>query len=196
MQTPYIYVAVILTLFVATWSAAHATSGAVVDLSHFSFTEPDNRDWKKEFVGPRKAVYSLRRGNNYHQMVLLENVVRDPSLRRMSIPLIANHYRNSEKHNMIEMGVNKGLYELLDVTMGEKTVGGKTYYTMKYATKYKKAFNFQRAQLYLLFPEKKEVTDFLFAIYVQSAPSKKKLKESLLSDFLDVLETVRILQNN
>jgi hypothetical protein len=194
MQTKYIGAALYLALLVVTFSTVHASQEVEAHFSHFSFDQPDQNDWKNQEFGTRKAVYSSKRGSNYHQIVLMENFIRDEAMKLMGIPSIANHYRNTEKRNMIELGVNRGLYELLNLTMGEDTVGEKTFYTMKYSTKQKKAFT--NAQLYLFFPGTKKVTNFFLALYVQTAPSKKKLKKSLEKDFFGVLETVKVRGND
>lgn len=169
-------------------TAGFTASADKTKLLHFSFTAPDAKVWKNEFFDPRKAVYVSRRGKVYYQITLLDNYIRDSSMKRLSPESIANHFRNQEKNNMIRMGVNTGMYALHDLKMGEDTQGENLYYTMTYVTKQKSFYS--SAKLYLFFPDKDKVQDFLVAHYGESAPSKELLTQSQEDDFYRLLQTV------
>ncbi len=166
-----------------------AASPKSKSLPHFTFAAPEDGRWSEEGPpNPQSFVYGARRGTARYRIVVLENTLVDEKMKTATAKEVADDYRLGEKNNMIEQGVRPGLYELLDVEMGQESLGGKLYFTMKYSTRSKA--HYERARLYLYFPSESQNQYFLVAHYSEVAPNQRGLNVSLDTAFAGVLETI------
>ena len=158
-------------------------------LPHFSFSAPEDDAWVEEQVlNKGKIVFTARRGAVVYRITLLENSILDEKMRQASAKDVADDFRNREKNIMIERGVKGGLYELSELTMGQETIGGKLYFTMKYSTSVQGGV--QSSKGYLYFPSEYDNNYFLMALYSEATRSGDLPTFSFESEFLDVLQTV------
>lgn len=158
-------------------------------LPHFSFSAPEDDAWVEEqILNKGKTVFTARRGAVVYRITLLESSILDEKMRKASAKDVADDFRNSEKNDMIERGVKRGLYELSDLIMGQETIGGKLYFTMKGSTSVQGGV--QSGGLYLYFPSEYDNNYFLIAHYSEATRSGDLPTFSFESEFLDVLQSV------
>jgi len=157
-------------------------------LKHFEFSAPPDGPWQvdRSTSGMGSVTYLHKEGGALYQITLLENVVLNPEFRKATAAWVADDFRAAERAGMEELGA--GQYRLRDVQMGEETLGGKVYYTMSYVTE--AGGHYQRARLYLHFPQASDNEYFLVAHYSETARRRSDLKSSHEADFRLVLENV------
>ena len=158
----------------------------------YSFVVPANNGWhvQKPDKGNELAIITNKIGPFTFQMKMMKNVILGEKMKGATAKEVADDYRGLEKRIMIEQGVNKGLYELKDVTMGEETLGNKYFYTMNYEVVSKSGT--QRANLYLHFPEPKNNEYVIVAHYSETIPANAFLVESFKPDFISTIETLSL----
>jgi hypothetical protein len=101
----------------------------------------------------------------------------------------ADAYRDWEVRHMQSEGVDKGLYELSDVSQEETTVGGKTLYTLDYRQHWPNpdgADILIHAHLYLYFPDSYAKTRRFYWIHYQHLCEEGE-EEQLLMEIVDGL---------
>ena len=181
-------------VFLALTCIEATSAGELFKFEHFSYSIPENDVWKSLPANPNHNVYVANVDKVTYQITLLENVFLGSSSINRTAQSVADDYRENEKQGMLEMGVKKGLYELHDLTMGEKKVGDKLFYTMTYTTSAHSGLmsNYETAKLFLYFPNKNYVEEFFVAHYSESASKRKKLGLKMEPDFFDLLESISV----
>jgi len=164
-----------------------------IQMPSYSFVVPSDNGWHIQKPGKinELAIIANKIGPFTFQMKMMKNVILGENMKGATAEEVADDYRGLEKRIMIEQGVNKGLYELKDVTMGEETLGNKNFYTMKYVIVSKSGT--QRANLYLYFPESKNNKYFIVAHYSETIPANAFLIKSFKDDFISTIETLSLL---
>jgi len=151
----------------------------------YSFARPPDQGWRLERDDSRDyAILTKRIEPVVWQIRTYKNPVRSDVLVAATAKEIADDFRKLQVVNMTEEGVNKGLYELRDVEMGEEIVGEKKFYTMEHVI-----FNqelVQKVSTYLYFPQPANNQFFFVALYFEKTPSNANAK-SYRQDFLNVL---------
>jgi len=165
------------------------------NFEHFSFAIPENDAWMMLTTNPNQVAFIASVNKTHYRMTLLENIYEGRSIVSRTAQSVADDFREHEKQGMIELGVNQGLYELHDLTMGETMVGDKLFYTMTYTTEARSGFKsaYESAMLYLYFPNENYVEEFFLAHYTESASKRKRLNLAMESDFLRLLKSVSII---
>ena len=165
-------------------------SNKYVQMPHYSFVVPPGKGWRiQQFDSPdERAVITQIAGPIRFEMRLMRNVVSDGELKQATAKAVADDYRALEQRTMIEQGVNRGLYRLEDVTLGEETLAGLTFYTMSYTVVGDSGT--QRAALYLWFPQPEGNETFIVAHYSETVPPQVLLFTSNLRDFKSTLQTL------
>lgn len=166
-----------------------------ISMPSYSFVVPPNDDWQ------------LIKGNPQSEELFLINTIADmvefrvrlihapipPELTRESAKYAADDYRNNEKNILILEGVEKGMYELKNIKMGEEIIGDKKFYTMTYNNR-TKDFS-QASRLYLYFPKEYGNEYFLLALYTESVNNNitmaYKSKEKEFKEMLKSLVLVK-----
>jgi hypothetical protein len=182
----------------ATTNGTEVTAGNnQIVMPHYSVTVPPNEGWHlhrpggfQELAILTKEQSSTPLGAVVFEMKFMRNAVLDPSMRTQKAKQIADDFRKIEKRIMIEQGVNRGLYKLSDVKMGEERVGGKRFYFMDYRTH--SSVTRQWASLYLFFPKGQGNDAFIVAHYSETMPVDVVLFNYSKSNFVDVLRTLRV----
>lgn len=186
------FVIILLAPIVGCASLAPAVtqSNNHVQMPHYSFVVPPDHGWRlQRFDNPAESVLITQRVGPFHfQMKIMWNVVFDDALKQATAKAVADDFRELEKRIMIEQGVNRGLYRLEDVTLGEETMAGLTFYTMDYLVV--SDAGTQRAALYLWFPEPQHNEAFIVAHYSETMPPNSALLKSYLPDFKSTLQTL------
>lgn len=161
-------------------------------MPHYSFSVPPNKGWHIKIIGGKYEVVQVKKriGSVVFKMRLMRNLVLNEKLKRSSAKFISKDFREHEKRIMIQQGVDKGLYKLNDVTMKEKEIGRKIFYTMSYVIK-KTTYN-QNSELYLFFPKVKNNDNFIVAHYSESIHVNLSNVKTHKPDFLNVLETLSV----
>lgn len=163
-----------------------------VQMPHYSFVLPPDRGWHlQRFDSPNEsAIITQRIGPLHFEMKIMRNVVTDDALKQATAKAVADDFRELEKRIMIEQGVNRGLYRLENVTLGEETIGGLTFYTMDYVLVGDSGT--QGAALYLWFPEPERNESFIVALYSETIPPNTVLLKSYRPDFKSTLQTLTL----
>jgi hypothetical protein len=194
----YVYVAVLMLLIgCASIGTSITKNNSQINFPHYSITVPPDQGW--HLLRPNEtnevALVSLKFGpplSVQFRMLFMKNDILDERVRSQSAQDVADDYRNMEKRTMIEQGVNKGQYQLSDVIMGEETVGGNKFYTMKYTTSnddYK-----QNASLYLYFPRQEKNPYFIVVHYSETMPSGVAISTKYYPQFIETLKSLRVNQ--
>ena len=172
------------------------TSNARITFPHYSIVVPPDRGWRvvrpneKGEVAVVTMTLDLPGAPATFRMQFLRNEVLHEVPRSWSARQVADNFRKMERQIMIEQGVNKGLYKLGDVVMGEESVGDKTFYTMKYTTSDSRVN--QSASLYLFFPKEEKNTYFLVIHYSETIPRGAAVVLPFHREFLETLKSLRI----
>jgi cobalamin-dependent methionine synthase I len=168
-----------------------------INFPHYSIAVPPDQGWR--LLRPNEmnevAVVTLELGpplSVKFRMQFIKNDILDERVRSLSAQQVADDYRNMEKRIMIEQGVNKGQYQLSEVMMGEETVGGNRFYTMKYTTS-DSAYT-QNASLYLYFLRQEKNPYFIVIHYAETMPSGVVISTKFYPEFLETLKSLRINQ--
>jgi hypothetical protein len=163
-----------------------------IQFPNCSFTLPAEAGWhiQQLDVSSQRAVFEKKEGAVIFQILVLRNTIRNRTLRASPAEVVADHYRDGEELNMMEQGVNKGLYQLKDLRRGTETLGGKTFYTAGYTT-FRKDIS-QRAVLYLYFPKEKGNDSFIVAHYSETIPTGASMVKSCKSDFTNTLASLTV----
>ena len=166
-----------------------AAQGLASALPHFEFAAPTAWGWQQlDSKDPAIIVFTSQRDSAFYRITLLEREILDRSEPGAGTKEIAEHYMQAELSDMVEKGVQRGLYQLLDVEHGEEVVGGRLYYTMKYKTMGQT--HYQTAALYLHFPLEQRREYFLVGHYSAAAPARELIAKPFEADFLSALESV------
>ena len=175
----------------ASLGTAVTQSNNRVQMPHYSFVVPPDRGWYiQRFDSPdESAILGQQAGGLRFEMKLMRNVVSDDSLKQATAKAVADDFRELEKRIMTEQGVSRGLYLLEDVTMGEETIDGRTFYTMHYTLV--AGSGQQKGALYLWFPRPEGNDAFIVALYSETMPPNTALLvSSLYGDFKSTLQTL------
>lgn len=167
-------------------------SNSHVQMPHYSFVVPPGRGWHvQRFDSTAESAIIAQRAAPFQiEMKFMRNVVADDALRQATAKAVADDFRQLEQRIMIEQGVNRGLYRLENVTLGEETIGGLTFYTMDYVLVGDSGT--QRAALYLWFPKPERNESFIVALYSETSPPNSLLLSSHLPDFKSALQTLTL----
>ena len=160
-------------------------------MPHYSLSTPAERGWRVKQVPKQNETTTLTRkvSRSKFRIQVLVNTIRFPSLRASTPEEIANAFRGHEKSTMIRQGVERGLYRLEDLVMGETEIGGKTFFTMDYVVKSKEGT--QVCSLYLCFPLPMGNEYFVITHYSETHPLGASPAASLRGDFERVLESLQ-----
>lgn len=174
----------------ASMALAVTRSNNHIQMPHYSFVVPPDRGWHiQRLDSPDEiAIIGQRAGPLRFQMKLMRNVISDDALKQATAKVVADDFREREKRIMIEQGVNRGLYRLEEVTMGEETLDGLTFYTMSYSVVADSGK--QQAALYLWFPRTERNDAFIVAHYSETMPPNTFLVSTLFTDFTSILQTL------
>lgn len=167
-------------------------SNSHVQMPHYSFVVPPDHGWRvQRFDNPdESAIITQRIGPFHFEMKIMRNLVADDALRQATAKAVADDFRQLEQRIMIEQGVNRGLYRLENVSLGEETIAGLTFYTMDYVVAGDSST--QRAALYLWFPKPERNESFIVALYSETIPPDSVLLKSYLPDFKSTLQTLTL----
>lgn len=163
-----------------------------VQMPHYSFVVPPDRGWHIQRLDDpyESALITQRAGPVSIEMKIMRNVVLDDTLKQATAKAVADDFRELEKKTMIEQGVNRGLYRLENVTTGEETLGGLTFYTMEYSAI--GTTSTQRAVLYLWFPKPEQNDAFIVAHYSETTAPNIFALTPFLPDFKSTLQTLAV----
>jgi hypothetical protein len=165
-----------------------------IQMPHYSFAVRPDQEW--HLLRPDEAnevvVITNKLGPFIFQMRMMRNVIHDANLKAASAKTVADDFRNREKQIMIEQGVNKGLYQLRDLAMGEEMVGDKKIYTMNYVIF--AATGTQKASLCLYFPKDENNDYFIVAHYSETVPPNAILMKSFKPEFLEAVKGLQVSQ--
>lgn len=192
----YVSAAVLLLLVgCASIGTSITRNNSQITFPHYSIMVPPDQGWHllRPDEGYEVAVVTQEFGPPMSaklQMRFIKNDIVDESRRSWSAQQVADEYRNLEKQIMIEQGGNKGQYKLCDVVMGEETVGGKKFYTMKYTTLADTLK--QTASLYLYFPREVKNPYFMVIHYSETMPHGAFIANSFHLEFLETLKSIRV----
>lgn len=178
----------------ATMGTEITKSNNQIQMPHYSFVAPPDQEWYLLRLDEKNeaAVIEMKAGPFTFQMKMMRNVILDENLKVASAKTVADDFRNIEKQTMIEQGVNKGLYQLRDLTMSEEMVGDKNFFTMNYLISANTGT--QKASLYLYFPKDEKNDYFILAHYSETVPPNAFLVKSFKSEFLEALKSLRVGQ--
>ena len=179
----------------ASTAPAVTRSNNHVQMPHYSFVVPPDNGWRvQRFDNPNEsAIITQRIGPLRIEMKIMRNVVTDDALKQATAKAVADDFRELEKRIMIEQGVNRGLYRIENLTLGEETIGGLTFYTMDYILVGDSGT--QGAALYLWFPEPERNESFIVAHYSETIPPNTfVLLKSYRPDFKSTLQTLTLRQ--
>jgi hypothetical protein len=174
-----------------------------LDLPRFSFLAPADQGWRVRrpaFTAAAASTYGARHPADGHEVVDVTLQLGPPAsallvmrfmqvdivnarIRSWSARQVADAYRNQEK----EPG-REG-QPLVNLVMGEETIGGSTFYTMKYgivASTYA-----QTSEIYLHFPRAEGNEYFVVAHYSETTPPGGARPRSYRREFLQTLTTLR-----
>jgi hypothetical protein len=146
----------------------------LIKTPHYSFQIPGSGNWVIERLGGGDQIVLTKMrevgsdGRTLVQLKVIRNTITDSQLVRLSARKNADNVRNIERMIMLEHGVKPGHYRLHDVSMGEETISGKTFYFMDYETE--TASDMQPASLYLFFPKERNNNWFVMAHYTEVVP--------------------------
>jgi hypothetical protein len=165
-----------------------------IQMPHYSFAVPPDQGW--HLLRPDEksevAITTMKAGPFTFQMKMMRNVILGENLKAASAKTVADDFRNIEKQIMIEQGVNKGLYQLRELAMGEETVGDKKIFTMNYVILADTGT--QKVSLYLYFPKDESNDYFIIAHYSETVPPNAFLVKSFKPEFLEALKSLRVSQ--
>lgn len=163
-----------------------------IQMPHYSFVVPPDNGWHiQRFDGPEEnAIITQLRGPYRFEMQFMRSIVSDAVLRQASAKAVADDFRETEKQIMIEYGVSPGCYRVENVTFGEETIAGLTFYTMGYSVFTDSGE--QRGALYLWFPRLERNDAFIIAHYSERMPPNASLLKSSLPDFKSTLQTLAV----
>jgi hypothetical protein len=187
-----------LTLVACATTSDTEVTGAnnQIVMPHYSVTVPPNKRWhlqrpegEQELAILTKERATTPLGAVVLEMRFMRNVILDPGMRTQTAKQIADDFRKLEKQIMIEQGVNRGLYKLSDVKMGEELVGNKKFYFMDYRTR--ASDTKQWASLYLFFPKEQGNEAFIVAHYSETMPVDMILFSHSKPEFVEALRTLR-----
>ena len=160
-----------------------------VQMPSYSFPMPEDQGWRLQKDDSRDyAILTKRSDPIVWQIRTYKNPIKSDVLVAATANQMADDFRKLQVVNMTEEGVNKGLYELRDVEMGEEVIDERRYYTMEHAIVSKKLA--QRVSTYLYFPQPANNQYFYVAYYLEQAPPDVKVK-SYKKDFLNLLARLR-----
>ena len=166
-----------------------------IQFPHFSFVAPAGQGWRllRLAQGQEVARIVLELGAPTRVSFLMQFIkmdVRDDRMRSAPARQAADDYRTLEQRTMVEQGVRPGRYRLVDLVMGEETIGAKTFYTMTYgivANTYA-----QTARLYLHFPKDEGNDFFILVHYSRTLPPGAATTLSSERDLTSALESLRV----
>lgn len=163
-----------------------------VEMPRYSFEKPAERGWRvqRKVKKMETTILTKRVGPFTFQIKVMVVPILDENRQSWTPAEVADEYRAIEERTMIEQGVERGLYELRDLTKGEKVVGDKTFYTMDYAV-YNREIR-QRASLYLTFPRPEGNDHFILLHYSETIPALAALLKSYRPDFEGVLASLTV----
>ena len=175
-------------------SAPTLAKSSRVEMPHYSFEKPAERGWrvKRKVKQAEMTMLTKRVGPFTFQIKVMVVPILDESRRSWTSAEIADDYRAIEERTMIEQGVERGLYELKDLTKGEKVVAGKTFYTMDYFVANREMR--QRASLYLHFPRPDGNERFVLLHYSETLPAMSVLLQGQRGEFEAVLASLRVTE--
>ena len=165
-----------------------------IQMPHYSFVVPLDQDWYllRPDEKSETAVLTKIAGPFTFQIKMMRNVILDENLKNASAKAVADDFRNNEKQIMIEQGVNKGLYKLQNLEMGEDMVGDKKFFTMNYIISANTGT--QKALLYLYFPTDEKNDYFIIGHYSETIPPNAFLIKTFKPVFLETLSSLSINQ--
>lgn len=174
-----------------------------LDLPRFSLLAPADQGWRvrRPAFTPAVSTYGARPPANGNEIVdvtlqlgppapallvmrFMQVDITNERIRSWSARQVADAYRGQEQ----EPG-REG-QQLVDLVMGEETIGGSTFYTMKYgvvASTYA-----QTSEVYLHFPRAEGNEYFVLAHYSETTPPGGARPRSYRQEFLHTLTTLRV----
>ncbi len=174
-----------------------------VDMAHYSLSLRNKKQgnllkgWYINRIGGESEIVNINKKNELFGFELSFQIfqILDENLKQKSISEIADIYRQNEINGMIELGVNKGKYNLSkDINSGNCVIQNKTFYTMRYATFTEQILNY--GNLYIHIPNNK---NFIFiAHHAETGPNQRYSKNPKLKykeEFEKLLENIKIKNN-
>ncbi len=156
-----------------------------VQMPSYSFPMPEEKGWQLQRDDSRDyASLTKRIDPIIWQIRTYKNPVRSDVLVAATAKQIADDFRKLGVVSMTEEGVNKGLYELKNIEMGEEIIGVRRFYTMEHEISSPSLV--QKVSTYLYFPQPANNRYFYVAHYFEQAPPNVKVK-SYKQDFLNML---------
>jgi hypothetical protein len=159
----------------------------------YSISIPPDQGWQmyKDDNNPDGVFFvKILDSASYYAMRFGTNWIADESMKTWTAEQIADEYRNYEKQDMINRGVNTGKYELKDVVFGSEVIEGKKFYTMNYVTLHDESV--ENASLYIYFPRDKNISDFVIALYSETHPRNETLTKSAKNEFTETLRSLDV----
>lgn len=176
---------------------AEETTNHKIQMPHYSVALSPDHSWHIEKLGdPFESVLLTKQmattplGPIVVEIKFMRNIITDESFRAKTARWNADNFRTIEKNIMIEQGVNTGMYELGDVTMGDEEIAGKTFYFTDYKTY--TSSDRQWSSLYLFFPKEKDNDAFIVAHHSVRMPLEAVLFEYSKTDLIDLLRTLNV----
>ena len=126
------------------------------------------------------------------RIMIIRKSVAEDGIAGKSAREMADFVRRREKQGMIALGVDKGLYQLKNVSMDEHVLNGKTFYTMNYQTASNRGSGYETASLYLYFPKITDNTDYILAHFSQTYVDSEPAGPSCRVDFNRILENLTL----
>lgn len=165
-----------------------------ITLKDVQFTAPDTGEWTIQYSGASKdqSVLLKRIGQSSIIIVIARNYLLESQMRSKSAKEVADHFRNHEKQIMIDQGVNKGLYTIKDIEMGEIDINGQTFYTMDYVNVSQQGK--VRASLYLLFPSSEQNDYFIMTLFQESIPPNIEIPDHK-PIFIELLKSLSLIKH-
>ncbi len=176
-----------------------------IQLLHFSIVAPPDQGWRLVWRPMTQIAdsYGLKKGDPEGKAAEVADVAMElgppaPALFLMRfLPVqvfgdmrsrparqVADAFRSRPRQP------DRADHRTIGLQSGEETIGGRTFYTMKYRIA---AGNYaQTSEIYLWFPSPAGNEYFLLAHYSESTPPNAAPPRSYRPEFLDVLKTLRV----
>jgi len=158
----------------------------------YSISIPPDQGWhmRRDENDPKAALFVKNLDSVFCLMRFSTNWIIDERAKTLTAEQIADDYRNLERQDMISRGVITGKYELKDVVFGSEVIEGKKFYIMSYVILRDESV--ENASLYLYFPQDKNISDFVLALYSETHPRNETLTTSAKNEFTETLRSLDV----
>lgn len=162
------------------------TNGRII-MPHYTVQAPPNTAWAPKKLSIAKETITLTRdeGLTVFTVDIIRNGFLDQEMKKKPAVEAAEYVMALERRIMTEFGVKAGRYLIEDIVTSEQTIGGKTFYTMKYTVR--KDGNVSKWVMYLFFPDSTWNEEFVEAVCSVKAPAGVTLPTDYERDFEEVV---------